>query len=226
MVDRYTITSAAWDRVWREALRTPTVEVCGAILDGCHPIPMTNLSSNPKNSYIYNTVDQKFVWMKWMETGKRQPLILYHTHPTGRAYPSDTDIEYARNRGVLYLIACLRDKDVKLFDIVDGDVTEVAFNIASPDDAWKGHHPNKYTAPTLAVLSDAEKVAFCRCGAGYGEVPGFATGSNVWWARHLQNVGAEKHAIEFELKWRSKVTDLEGNLDLNKVSRAIFEQIA
>jgi proteasome lid subunit RPN8/RPN11 len=209
--------------MWKEALRTPAVEVCGVILDGVHTIPMSNVSPDPDTSYVYNTVDQKFVWTQWAETGKRQPLILYHTHPTGRAYPSATDIEYARNRGVLYMIACLRDKDVKLFEITDGEVTEVGLSIESPEDGWKGHHPIKYTAPTLANLTDSVDAPICICGAGRSEVPGFI-GGKVWWARHLQNIGAAQYAINFELHWREALSNEEGTLDLNKVAKAIQER--
>lgn len=57
---------------------------------------------------------------------------IYHSHPQGSGRPSPTDIELARQPGVIHLIISLAEADapaVRAFRIVDGQVGEVRLEV-------------------------------------------------------------------------------------------------
>ena len=60
---------------------------------------------------------------------------IWHSHPTGRARPSRTDVEIAYYPEAVYLIACLgyRRPRVRAFRIVNGKITEARI-ITEPEE--------------------------------------------------------------------------------------------
>lgn len=60
-------------------------------------------------------------------------MVIYHSHPTSRAYPSATDIELAFWTDAYYLICSLEQPgqpDLRAFTIRDGQVQEAALRSA------------------------------------------------------------------------------------------------
>lgn len=211
-------TPAVWTRLWKEARLLSDIEVCGAIIDGRHPIMMANRSTQPASSYVFDTVDQKYVWQQWKD--KSQPLVLFHSHPNGAARPSDLDIKYARNKGVLYLILSLSSVNAMLYHIEDGQVTTVPFKINGKCDGWRGHQIEFLTSPSRSANNDSRM--FCVCGAMF-PVGDDADESRAWWVKHLIQQDAEPHAVDYEERWAHILTGSDGRPDREKVAKALFD---
>ena len=70
-----------------------------------------------------------------IEDGGWEIQVIYHSHTHSPAYPSATDIRLASWPEAYYLIISLMDEhspDVRMFRIVDGDVTEEPVVITEP----------------------------------------------------------------------------------------------
>jgi proteasome lid subunit RPN8/RPN11 len=174
LVEGIKITEAVWQRVWTESTGSPDAEVCGAIIGGTEFVSMVNRSKNAALAYVYDTTDQKYVWGQW---DRSEPLILFHSHPVGKAYPSVLDIEYARNKGVLYLIFSVREMAARMFRIQDGQVEDVIFTVRKDDDI-RGHHPEIIVAP-----SKRDGTRRCICGV---VIPEMSTPTaQEWWTNHI-----------------------------------------
>jgi proteasome lid subunit RPN8/RPN11 len=65
--------------------------------------------------------------MTEMEERGEELSAIYHSHTASPAYPSQTDINLAAYPDALYLIVSLAEgeKDLRGFEIKDGEVTEV-----------------------------------------------------------------------------------------------------
>ncbi|MEM7801362.1 MAG: M67 family metallopeptidase [Chloroflexota bacterium] len=69
-----------------------------------------------------------------LEAQNQELIGFYHSHPEGRAFPSDTDVAEATYPDELYLIIALNSdavSEVRGFSIRDGEITEVKINIES-----------------------------------------------------------------------------------------------
>jgi proteasome lid subunit RPN8/RPN11 len=80
----------------------------------------------------YNLDPQdQFRIMTQMEEKGEELSGIYHSHTASPAYPSQTDINLAAYPDVIYLIISLAEgeKDLRGFDITDGEVTEVELAI-------------------------------------------------------------------------------------------------
>jgi proteasome lid subunit RPN8/RPN11 len=80
----------------------------------------------------YNLDPQdQFRIMTEMEEKGEELSAIYHSHTASPAYPSQTDINLAAYPDVIYLIISLAEgeKDLRGFDITDGEVTEVELAI-------------------------------------------------------------------------------------------------
>jgi [CysO sulfur-carrier protein]-S-L-cysteine hydrolase len=84
-----------------------------------------NAESSPLR-YNLDPQDQFRIMTEMEERGEELSAI-YHSHTASPAYPSQTDINLAAYPDALYLIVSLAEgeKDLRGFEIKDGEVTEV-----------------------------------------------------------------------------------------------------
>lgn len=88
------------------AQRHPNVEVCGIVArgpKGDRVIPMRNVHRQPDRYYEWATGDMVREY-DLMDGRGEHPIAFYHSHPSGRPTPSDTDMTGAFNVGMHYLI--------------------------------------------------------------------------------------------------------------------------
>lgn len=78
-------------------------ETCGCVLRDML-IPMDNIHPSPRSNFAFEGKRQLEVWTEWGGVGD---LIVYHTHPRGTAFPSQTDIAAARDPRIHYWIYSL-----------------------------------------------------------------------------------------------------------------------
>jgi proteasome lid subunit RPN8/RPN11 len=113
------------------------LEACG-ILSGAgnrvsRGYPMSNVQRSPVR-YLMDPEEQYRV-MGEIWAAKEELVAIYHSHPTARAYPSNTDISLAYYPEAFYVIVSLRNTrpEVRAFRIVDGQVSEASITVL--DDA-------------------------------------------------------------------------------------------
>lgn len=91
--------------------------------------PMTNVASNPSQSYLMKPEEQ-FKVFKEMRELKIEMLAIYHSHPYTSAYPSAKDIGMAFSEDIFYLIISLKNFHhprrglFKIFREKEGEVTK------------------------------------------------------------------------------------------------------
>ncbi|HUI45100.1 MAG TPA: M67 family metallopeptidase [Nitrospirota bacterium] len=93
-------------------------------------------SENPSPTFYQIDAQEQFRVLKEMREAGRDLVGIYHSHPTGRAYPSSTDVELAYYPEAVYVIVSLverRDPCMKGYSIVDGNVMEVPLNITTEE---------------------------------------------------------------------------------------------
>lgn len=112
------------------------IEACGILAGppGSQPtrhIPMTNTEASP-DAFAFDPAEQLAVFADLDQHGE-DPLIYYHSHTRGRAYPSQADIAYAADPEAYHLIISTQDPDqpsIRGFRIVNGHVVEEPVNVA------------------------------------------------------------------------------------------------
>lgn len=105
-------------------------EVCGMLSgteDGAVKkiYKMSNINETP-DSYLMATEEQ-FKVLKEIDKEDMLLLAIYHSHPYGQAYPSQTDCELAFYPDAMYVIISLIDSEnpvVRSFSIVENNITE------------------------------------------------------------------------------------------------------
>ena len=88
-------------------------------------IPMTNAARSP-TFYEFDSTEQFGVW-KEMDERDEEPVVIYHSHTATEAYPSRTDVSYAGEPGVHYVLVSTRDPDrteFRSYRIRANEVTE------------------------------------------------------------------------------------------------------
>ena len=108
-------------------------ECCG-LIGGRDGVAQTvyrarNAEASPLR-YNLDPQDQFRIMTEMEEKGEELSAI-YHSHTASPAYPSQTDINLAAYPDALYLIVSLAEgeKDLRGFEITDGEVTEVELAI-------------------------------------------------------------------------------------------------
>jgi proteasome lid subunit RPN8/RPN11 len=125
-----TLPSKLWQGMVDHALREIPNECCGVLLGAegkfQRLIPMRNVRPSP-SSYFMDPERQVQVFSE-MEKGGEQLLGIYHSHPNGPPYPSDTDLKLAFHPDALYFIVSLEDKhnpSVGAFQLQNQEFTEI-----------------------------------------------------------------------------------------------------
>lgn len=118
------------NEAWAWCINEHPIEACG-ILAGppggvaTRCVPMVNAELSP-DAYAFDPADQLQVWADLDERGE-DPLVYWHSHTRGRAYPSAADVRYAADAEAYYLIIATQDPSqpvIRAFRIVGGTVTE------------------------------------------------------------------------------------------------------
>lgn len=100
--------------------------------------PMRNAKPGP--DYYEMDPDEQFHVMKDIRGSGLEMIALFHSHPTGQAYPSKVDVAQAYWPGTelpnypdaVYIIVSLMDRSKPVargFSIEEGKVNEVSLNI-------------------------------------------------------------------------------------------------
>jgi proteasome lid subunit RPN8/RPN11 len=95
------------DILLRRAKRHSHIEICGMIWQ--HPSGMqtvwslSNMHSQPDRFYTIDPAELKRGY-EAMDSAGCTLLAFYHSHPSGKPDPSETDMQGALNEGVHYLI--------------------------------------------------------------------------------------------------------------------------
>jgi [CysO sulfur-carrier protein]-S-L-cysteine hydrolase len=88
-------------------------------------IPMTNAARSP-TFYEFDSTEQFKVWQE-MDERDEEPVVIYHSHTATEAYPSRTDISYANEPNVHYVLVSTQDPvktEFRSYRIREGQVTE------------------------------------------------------------------------------------------------------
>lgn len=135
-----------YDAIIGHALADHPVEACGVVAapkDGATTrgwrwIPMDNVEQRPTEFFRFDPNQQLLVWQD-MELRGERPAVIYHSHTSTTAYPSHTDVCYAVDPDVHYVIVSTQRLsygedllNLRSFRIVGGRVTEEAVEI-DPD---------------------------------------------------------------------------------------------
>ena len=117
-------------------------ESCGMLAgkDGTVEKVYCMKNAKPGPDYYEMEPEEQFRVMKDIRDADLQMIGLFHSHPTGQAYPSSVDVEQAYWPGTqlpnypdaVYVIVSLMDRSrpvARGFSIEEGKVTEVALNM-------------------------------------------------------------------------------------------------
>lgn len=103
------------NRILALAQSSPDREICGLVSEANNHelrcIPVTNVAEQPKRLFTMDPAQQIDAMRQMREQGETL-FAIYHSHPTGPAEPSATDIEQAGYPEVLHLIVSLGTKGV------------------------------------------------------------------------------------------------------------------
>lgn len=112
------------DDIFAQGVRELPNEACGYLAgrDGVvvKRIPLTNTDKSPEH-FRFDPNEQFEAFNKAKKAGLRL-ISVYHTHPVTPARPSEEDIKLAFDPDINYIIAALKDHDIKSFKIRNGTV--------------------------------------------------------------------------------------------------------
>lgn len=101
-----TIARHAVEKMKTCAARFPRIEVTGFVAVGPHGQrvqPMQNVSPYPDKYYDWDPAEM-LEQFNAMDRNGEEPLCFYHSHPSGKSDPSETDMIGALNVGMYYVI--------------------------------------------------------------------------------------------------------------------------
>jgi [CysO sulfur-carrier protein]-S-L-cysteine hydrolase len=91
--------------------------------------PLQNRSPEPERRY-FAAPEDLFGVMRRMRDVCEELVVIYHSHPRGPAYPSQTDIELAFYPEAVYLIVALEPQtEMRAFQINERGVNEIAIEV-------------------------------------------------------------------------------------------------
>jgi proteasome lid subunit RPN8/RPN11 len=140
------LSQAHFRRILEHARAETPNEACGLLAgqEGhvAYVLPATNVADNPRVGYLMDPHDQ-IRHFQAIEIQGLDLLGIYHSHPFSQAYPSPTDLSMAYYPEAVYAIISLMRSDhpvLRTFRIVDGQVSEVAFQMI-PSEATNSSPP-------------------------------------------------------------------------------------
>jgi proteasome lid subunit RPN8/RPN11 len=154
-----TLSRAHFRRVLQHARSEAPNEACGLLAgrEGhvAYVLPATNVAENPRVGYLMDPHDQ----IRHFQAIEKQGLDLlgiYHSHPASQAYPSPTDLSMAYYPEAVYAIISLvrsHHPVLRTFRIVDGQISEVAFQVIPSEAKNSGASAPPRGASQDSVLS-------------------------------------------------------------------------
>lgn len=123
--------------ILHEAQATPTIEACGLISainnvpSFCYPI--SNVAEQPQSRFLLDTKQQIATLTHMRENGETL-FAIYHSHPTGPATPSKTDVQLTAYPDALHLIISLETKGVlelRCFKITNNLTQEILLKLVN-----------------------------------------------------------------------------------------------
>lgn len=105
-------------------------EACGVLSGSKNEVSRVIRMKNVDESSITYLMDarEQFKTIKEIRDNGEELIGIYHSHVASRAYPSSTDVKLAFYPEAAYVIISLENKenpDVKAYNIVDGEITDV-----------------------------------------------------------------------------------------------------
>ncbi|MDA8370456.1 MAG: M67 family metallopeptidase [Nocardiopsaceae bacterium] len=134
------IDRAIYDQIVAHARRDHPDEACGVVAgpEGSDRperfIEMTNAERSP-TFYRFDSKEQFKVWNEMWDRDE-EPVVIYHSHTATEAYPSRTDVSYAKEPGAHYVLVSTRDPNIeefRSFRIIDGEITEEPVEVIDGD---------------------------------------------------------------------------------------------
>lgn len=127
---------ATHDALIAHARSDAPYEVCGLLAGSDGALTAHYRIPNAARSMTFYNMDPKALLsaMNEMDDNDWDLLGIYHSHTHTEAYPSSTDVELAFYAEAVYLIVSLQHPDrphIRVFDIVDGQVTERALVVGT-----------------------------------------------------------------------------------------------
>lgn len=113
-------------------------EACGILAGRGNRVEKVYLltSENPSPTFYQIDSQEQFRVLREMREAERDLVGIYHSHPSGRAYPSSMDVELAFYPEAVYVIVSLIDRRspcMKGYTIVDGEITEITLSIVGEE---------------------------------------------------------------------------------------------
>lgn len=127
------ITKRQWEIILTEVMKKLPEEACGLLAGKDNQvfevIPIENIKHSPFR-YRMNPQDQLAAF-QYIEKQEWDLLAIYHSHPDGPGYPSDTDIQEAYYPEAIYIIISGDPEYPKPrgFIITEGHVQEISIRI-------------------------------------------------------------------------------------------------
>ena len=134
------IDRAVYDQIVAHGRRDHPDEACGVVAgpEGSDRperfIEMTNAERSP-TFYRFDSKEQFKVWNEMWDRDE-EPVVIYHSHTATEAYPSRTDVSYAKEPGAHYVLVSTRDPNIeefRSFRIIDGEITEEPVEVIDGD---------------------------------------------------------------------------------------------
>lgn len=118
------ISQRAYDVIVAHAGRDHPIEACG-VLDGPNgraerAIPMVNAVGR-EDYFTFDPTEQLRIWRELVDEA---PVGIYHSHTASPAYPSRTDVAWAQDPGLHYVLYSTRDAELRSYRIVEGEIAE------------------------------------------------------------------------------------------------------
>lgn len=124
---RLCVRKQAWRAMWDDARARAPEEAVGLLVGrgGCAEAawPLANASPHPLVHYLADPPGL-LAALKRADAEGLEVLAVYHSHPAGRARPSDRDREEASWR-VPYVILGLAEGRARAFRLPEGDEVEI-----------------------------------------------------------------------------------------------------
>jgi proteasome lid subunit RPN8/RPN11 len=152
-----TISRALYEKIIEHARKDHPDEACGVIAgpEGSDTptrfIPMLNAERSP-TFYRFDPDEWNRVWNEMFDNDE-EAVVIYHSHTATEAYPSRTDILYAREAGELqahYVLASTRDEtetEFRSYRILDGEVTEEPVSVSQLSPGGRPPYPRNDRTP-------------------------------------------------------------------------------
>lgn len=131
------LPAADRDAIYDHARDEAPRECCGVISgkDG-QTTTFHRVTNRAEGNRLYMMDDEElFAVLKELDERGEDPLVIYHSHPETRAYPSKTDVEMAFYPESFYVICSLENPAapyLRAFTIIDGQIEEAEIEITDP----------------------------------------------------------------------------------------------